>query len=51
MISKISRLPIMFAFGPSLATKDFDKPPKDYYYPKNDNEDGWERVKRIFKTE
>jgi hypothetical protein len=51
MISKISKLPVIFALGPLLATKDYDTPAKGSYFPKNDNEDGWERVKRMFATE
>ena len=51
MISKISKLPMLLAFGPALDTHNFDKPAKGYYYPKNDNESGWDRVKRVFKTE
>lgn len=51
MISKLVRFPAMLAIGPALNTHDFDKPAKGYYYPKNDSEDGWERVKRMFRAE
>jgi hypothetical protein len=51
MISKVARLPVLLAFGIPLDTKNFDRPHKEFYYPKNDSEDGWDRVKRMFKAE
>jgi hypothetical protein len=55
MISKAARIPAMLAFMPglNLNTKDFDKPDKKYTVPAQDNskEDGWDRVKLMFKEE
>lgn len=50
-MSKFVRLPMLFAIGPMMNTRDFDIPAKGYYYPKNDDEDGWSRVKRMFRAE
>lgn len=51
MISKFVKLPMVFAIGPVINYKDYDIPAKGFYYPKNDDEDGWTRVKRMFATE
>lgn len=51
MISNVRRLPFLVAVGIPLDSKNFDKPHKDFLYPKNDGETGWDRVKRIFITE
>lgn len=50
MISKFARLPALMVTVP-LNMHDYDKPKKGYYYPKNDNESGWERIKIMFRTE
>lgn len=53
MISRILRYPTLIAFGPSLQIYNHDKPAKgkDYYYPTNDDESGWERIKAMFRRE
>lgn len=55
MISRLVRFPIaLSAIGPVINSQDalFDRPRgKNYSFPKTDDETGWERVKRMFRTE
>ena len=54
MISKLTRLPMLLGIGPVLNTLDSarDIPANKYKVPKfDDNETGWDRVKRMFSEE
>lgn len=55
MISKLIRLPVALSISPIINEDDkyYDIPTsKKYRFQKDDDEmDGWERVKRVFKTE
>ncbi|CRK88176.1 CLUMA_CG001961, isoform A [Clunio marinus] len=52
MIKKLWKVPISFAFGPTITPKSVDVPSKKYYDPKLDYEEtGWERISRMFTVD